>query len=599
MKKNHYKKASLFIVLCLFFSSFSKVNAAETFKDPFYKDQYYLASIHAQEAWEIQSSASAVVVAVIDDGVFEKHSDLGIQIWKNQKELNNNIDDDKNGFVDDFHGWDFVQNTYDIGVYGSHGTGVAGIFAAMPNNGTGIVGITRGVQIMPLLICGNLGTCDISLLPKAIRYATDNGANIINISLGRNYVDGLNEAIEYAYNKGVVLVAAAGNLNNETDLSPDLTAYPRSPVCNDNGQDMVLGVSAVDKNSKMLPWAAYGNCVDVVAPGENIVTTAVTYVENAEYTTHSGTSFAAPMVAAEAALLKAKYPTMTNRQIMDTIKQTADHNPEYGGKLGSGLINIYKALTEPVFSSVVTTPTTDSIIHPDGGVVLGKDKKTVYVISSGKKRGFATPEEYNSQGFVFSDILKATASDLQLPEGPVVPFADGTLVLDTSDGRTIYMIDNSTKRGFATADVFTGLGYAFNKAVKGNLKNYPTGAPVTSAVEPHPEGALVRDGDKVYKIFQDGKKRILSQDVLNSWHWTENKIVKANDADLKLLEIGLMPYRDGTLVKSSTGGIYVVSNGELRPFSNMKRFSQFGYKLESVINIPDEYFYQYAVGAVI
>jgi len=556
-----------------------------------------LTNINAIEAWQLQSNAASVLVAVLDDGVYEKHLDLGMQFWRNQKELNNGIDDDNNGYVDDLQGWDFIQNSNDMRVYGNHGTMVAGILTALPDD-YAIVGISRNTQIMPLLICGNSGECYLDLLPKAIRYATDNGANIINISLGGRYTDTVDEAIRYAYSKGVVIVAAAGNLNNETNFGQDLSANPRSPVCNDNGQDMVLGVSAVDKENKMVNWAAYGNCVDVVAPGVGIMSTAM--YSGLDHDQGSGTSFAAPMVTAQAALLKAKYPSMTNRQIIDSIKQTANHDSSYNGLLGSGLIDVYKSLSQPVFSAPQNgVSQVNSSTHPAGTVVLGKDKRTVYIIGNGEKRGFATPEEYNSHGFVFSDIVVANDFDLGLTDGAVVPFADGTLVLDASDGRTIYMIDNKTKRGFVSAEVFEQLGYTFSQAVLGKLEGYSLGTPIISSSEPHPAGAVVLDGSSHFKIFANGKKRIFSQEVLNSWHWDETRIVNANVGDKNLPEIAIMPFRDGTLIKTKNGGIYIVSNGDLRPFASMEVFNKLGYKTQNIVNISDSEFYFYKVGSVI
>ncbi len=597
------KKANLVLITLLIFGMFPFAVRAEVVStnDLFYKDQYYLTSIHAQEAWTLQSNASAVVVAVIDDGVYSKSSDIGAQIWTNQKEIfGNNIDDDKNGFVDDTQGWDFISNDpFTSQVRGSHGTRVAGILSAMPNNGMGIAGVARNLQIMPLIVCDSRSGCDIELIPKAIKYAVDNGANVINMSIGGTYSDTYNDLVKYAYDKGVVLVVAAGNQDNDTGVGQNLSTHPLSPVCNDNGKDMVLGVSAVGKDHNMIDWAATGFCVDVVAPGEDIMSSVVAPLNGVEYAKESGTSFATPMVSAAAALLKAKYPAMTNRQIIDTLKQTADHNPLYKDLLGNGLIDIYKALSQPVLADSKNVNANNVSAHPDGAVVLGKDGKTVYVTMGGRKRGFATPEEYNSHGFVFSDIIKANDADLNLLEGDVVPFADGTLVLDSSDGKTIYMIDDGTKRGFASAEVFNQLGYSFGKAVRGNLSGYVVGTPIISGTEHHPAGAVVRDGSNVYKIYEDGKARVLSQDVLDSWHWDNNKIVNANQEDIKMPLIGIMSYRDGTLVKSTSGGIYVASSGELRPISSMEKFLQLGYKLKNVKSISDDSLYMYKIGAII
>ncbi len=145
------------------------------------------------------------------------HPDLRDDIWTNQKEIGGNgKDDDNNGYIDDTYGWNFISDTKDMTPTGSHGTMVAGIIGAVKNNSTGISGIASGVKLMSLIAYDSSGGCQVDAVTKAIKYAADNGANIINLSLGTsgatNYTDKYNDVICYAYNKGVVVVASAGKV---------------------------------------------------------------------------------------------------------------------------------------------------------------------------------------------------------------------------------------------------------------------------------------------------------------------------------------------------------------------------------------------------
>jgi hypothetical protein len=239
------------------------------------------------------------------------------------------------------------------------------------------------------------------------------------------------------------------------------------------------------------------------------------------------------------------------------------------------------------------------VTHPIGTVILGADNKTVYLISFGSKKGFATPEEYNSHGYTFGELVKASSADLILPDGGVAPFADGTLVLDTTDGKTVYIIDNGRKRGFTTAEVFNKLGYKFSQAVKGNLSKYPTDNPIGSYELPHPAGALVTIGNTIYYISATGKIPIPNMNVFNSWKWSLSKVVAGNTSDSILTTLGMIGYREGTLVKDTNGAIYIKSGGKLRPFSSMQAFNNLGYKTSNIKNMATGEINSYSIGETI
>ncbi len=311
--------------------------------DALSENQFYLKLTKLDRA-TLPATDTSIVIAVIDDGVYINHEDLRDNIWINTKEvIGNGLDDDGNGYVDDIYGYDFYTNTSEMTVSGGHGTHVAGIIGALTNNGLGIQGIVRKVKLMPLIACDPRGGCPISAVSKAIHYAVDNGASIINLSLSSrgttSFTTEYTAPIRYAFEHGVLVVAAAGNGDIEGGSGQNLDVIPQSPVCNDGEQNMTLGVGAVSDLGDRATWSNYGtNCVDIYAPGEDVLSTAVPTLENRRlYTRMDGTSFAAPSVTGIAALLKQKYPEINPREIIEHLKKTAWH----------GVVDAAKALETP------------------------------------------------------------------------------------------------------------------------------------------------------------------------------------------------------------------------------------------------------------
>lgn len=337
--------------------------------DPLSAAQQYIQRLRIDSAWTLASSGSAPIVAVIDDGVYINHPDLRNNIWVNKKEkIGNGKDDDRNGYVDDIYGWNFVYNTSEMTAYDTHGTMVAGIIGAQTNNAVGITGINGRVKIMPLTVCypssdtTNSG-CSFPAIAKAIKYAVDNGARIINMSLGTNATTGyttyLDSIIRYANSKQVIIVAAAGNGDVEASLGQDLNIIPQSPVCNDVAKDAIVGVAAVNATSDNLTtWSNFGSkCVDARVPGVDVVTTAVPkyndVIAGGLYGYGNGTSFAAPIVTGVISLLMQKYPYITNTEVLKRMRRDVNAN---------GIIDAYKLLTDKYTPPVITSITPAGII---------------------------------------------------------------------------------------------------------------------------------------------------------------------------------------------------------------------------------------------
>jgi thermitase len=306
--------------------------------DPYYAlyQAAYLSRLEMPLAWDYTPGRAEVVIAILDTGVDLAHEDLQDAIWINADEIaNNGVDDDGNGFVDDVNGWDFADGdnmpTDDYG----HGTHVAGIAAARINNGKGIAGMAGNATVMPVdVFMGGIGTYED--LIRAIVYAADNGADVINMSLGASsYSLGEEAAVEYAWSRGVVLVAAAGNTGRNTYHYPAAHSH-------------VIAVAATDAGDHVASFSTHGDFVDVAAPGVSVYST---YPRG--YAAMSGTSMAAPHVSGLAALILSLDPNLSPDQVKAIIETTADDlgTPGWDPYFGNGRINARRAL-----ESVVPNP---------------------------------------------------------------------------------------------------------------------------------------------------------------------------------------------------------------------------------------------------
>ncbi len=336
--------------------------------DPVSVSQNYLAQLNLPEAWQISSGNSDVFVAVIDTGIYFDHDDLKNKIWNNPGEIpSNNIDDDNNGKIDDWRGWDFVTSgpgllqrlsyedyttedgdpTDRVG----HGTEVSGVISAEHNNDKGIKGVGGNTKIMPLRAGyavhtsgGVDGEFDTAGLYNAIVYATDNGAKIINLSLGgvgdeRCLEFCLDDAVEYAISNNVLVVAAAGNGSPGINIE-DNDFIPAS-------LPGVFTVSSVSSQNRFSSFSNYGENVAVAAPGEAILTTGYVAENGTDplpngYVFATGTSLATPIVSGIAALILGKYPSanIKNALMATTQGYTGAHSPQ----TGYGVVDALSAL---------------------------------------------------------------------------------------------------------------------------------------------------------------------------------------------------------------------------------------------------------------
>lgn len=345
-----------FFLSGIFFGGFEVLAAGNRPNDLYYQNQWYLERIGYQHIWSKSSLGDKVVVAVIDSGVDLDHPDLEKNIWSNRFEIaDNGLDDDHNGFIDDFQGWDFINNNNDPkpklneggGDEGAnHGTMIAGIIGAETNNYLGISGLASRVEIMSLRALNENGVGKITDVIRAIDYAVNNGADIINLSFsGLNYNQGFKEALERAYRSKVLVVAAAGN--NSSDLDDDFLY----PVCfkGYNNENIVIGVASLDALDQKTSFSSYGkNCIDISAPGISFFSTYYyDFIDqrDKDYKGYwSGTSMSAALISGSLARIMESNPKLSPAEVLEVLLKSANNldqlNPDYLGQLGSGRVNL-------------------------------------------------------------------------------------------------------------------------------------------------------------------------------------------------------------------------------------------------------------------
>jgi thermitase len=298
--------------------------------DPSLSQQWGMSKIQAsnsggQSAWDITTGSSSVKIAILDTGINQTHEDLASKIVTNQN----------------FTGSPTAEDNY------GHGTHVAGIAAAITNNSTGVAGVGYNSALMNVKVLDDTGSGAYSWIANGIIWATDNGANVINMSLGGSSGSStLQNAVDYATSHGVVVVAAAGNSGSS---SPSYPAYYSNTIA----------VAATDSNDAKASWSNYGSWVDVAAPGVDIFSTMPNHVNQIGLTNYgslSGTSMATPHVAGLAALVWATGICSTNTCVRSQIENNADSISGTGSYWTYGRINAYRSVGGGISPSPGPTP---------------------------------------------------------------------------------------------------------------------------------------------------------------------------------------------------------------------------------------------------
>src|SRR3989344_4424801 len=569
----------------------SEVHAFAITYDPFLvtdpskiDKQWYLPKTHILEAWDYSKGSSSVIVAIVDTGIHASHIELndgrviaGFNVLTKQDILANSNSDD-NG----------------------HGTAVAGVIGAIPNNAKGIAGINWDIKLMPIKALAADGTGDLASVASGIVWATDHGANIINLSLGGAGFGAdqtLANAIIYAYDHGVLVVAAAGN--DLADHGLNMDSSPVYPVCADNGQNIVLGVAATNINDQKAAFSNYGhNCVDISAPGERIITTAFLPNDPSDNILiyGSGTSLAAPIVSGIAALLKASNPNLTNVDLQNILMNSADPidglnqtnclGGSCNGFLGSGRVNAYAAIAPHLVIS--------------GSLIREASTSNIYIIENNTKRLVSTFVMTNRGLDPNTAVTESVGQLAQIPTGPPLPPLEGTL-LKSPDNAQVYVMHQELKRP-VTYLVFISRGYRFSdlKIISQNeLTSYETGDWYWP-----PDGTMVLvAGNPLVYVMDEQVARPVTFFVFTQRKLSFAKVVKVTADEFSHVppapdQYWLAPV-DGTLIKSDIDpGIYVIENTTRRLLS-FEAFSARGYAFLNVKVLPQAEIEVIALGSPI
>jgi len=315
--------------------------------EPLYSQQWGLQAVKLPQLWNADNNNNTdrAVIAILDTGVDIEHPDLAANIWTNPEETDNGYDDDNNGFADDLHGWDFVNQTPDMHDFNSHGTHCAGIAAAVGDNGIGMTGANPMAYIMPVAVLQSNGTGDVATIIQGINYAKNNGADVISMSFGSyGYSIAFEQALAQAYQNSV-LVAAAGNDGKHIDprCCPESSHSRMDAPMFPAAFTFVFGVEATQQLPGLCGYTTCWSNTDcdgpsfsqfgeeqlynyeLQAPGAGIYST----VPNGNYRAYSGTSMAAPLVAGGiSALLHAK-PYASQEMLWGDLINTAGNHVNF------------------------------------------------------------------------------------------------------------------------------------------------------------------------------------------------------------------------------------------------------------------------------
>jgi hypothetical protein len=490
--------------------------------DPLYNQQGYLDYINIRQAWDI-AKGNGVVVAVLDSGVDINHPDLKFNIWKNTDEIaGDGIDNDRNGYIDDVNGWDFVDSDNDPspvvdGEYDklaiSHGTAISGVISAVGNNGRGMIGVAFNSKIMPIRILEGNGEGFVDDLVAAIEYSIEKGADVINLSLvGDTRSQMLEEVIERAHKNGVVVVAAAGNTLS-VDGGNDLDGDPMYPVCYGNSDpDTVVGVSSISSSGIKSSFSSYGSeCVDVSALGEGISNLSYHDPDNGledEYSYNwAGTSFSTALVSGVAALIKSNNQSLTADQVMTALVSGSSdvdkNNYLYTGELGAGALDALGSLTADVGPL-------------QGRLIKLENLSAVYYVNGNTRHLFSNEKVFFSWyrgSWVDQDIEIVLQDEFDsYSSGNNITIRPGTNLIKFQNSNRVYTVSTGGILHYASIDILDNLYDDHeNRTIamqNGFESDYKRGNPLDGSY--YPSGTLIRydDSSDIWYIDDNQKRKL-------------------------------------------------------------------------------------------
>ena len=374
-----------------------KVHALEIPDDANYSLQWSHQNAESEAGWDIETGSQNIIIAILDTGIDFDHPDLDEKIWSNTGEIpGNKKDDDSNGYIDDTVGWDFENNDNYPDDDHFHGTHCSGIAAAETNNSEGVAGVCWNCTVMPVKCLDDEGYGSWTSVALSVRYAADNGADIISLSLGDESSSSLMEdAVNYAHDKGVIIFASAGNNNNDDLYYP---AY----------YDNVISVTASNSADGKAYFSTYGYWTDIAAPGVGIYSTVLN-----SYAYKSGTSMSCPFVAGVAGLLLSKNSNLSVDMLETILKSSTDPVISPTKYMGTGRINVKKAL-EKADSGIVA-----KLNNSLKGITTSS---TVSITGTAKGAGFVNYSLYYAEGIYPENWTEFSNSTSQVTDAELGQF---------------------------------------------------------------------------------------------------------------------------------------------------------------------------------
>jgi serine protease len=436
--------------------------------DPVIAQQWHIAKINSYQAWDLNKGDTNVIVGIVDSGTDFDHPDLQANFKTRWNEPINGIDDDANGYIDDWRGWDFWGNDNNPSIMpgaNPHGSHVSGCASQVTNNGVHGAGIGYKVKI---LMTKHTDDSD----PESLLYNTDlgltycyqNGAKVINCSFGSSYYSAYTQTIvNNAWTNGTIICASAGN-GDANGVGQNWARYPAS-------YDYVVSVAATNSSDIKTTFSNYHSTVDLSAPGQDILST----VYNNDYVRWDGTSMSSPITAGTVALIRSKYLAWTPQQVVDRLLIGVDSiynlNPAYVGLLGTGRLNAFKCLSDYPIAKVVSFIHNDSLygnndkVYDVGEVIpVAITFKNTHIAGSNASLRLTTTDSdveivqdsvYIGNVPAYNNFNTSITNTFRVKAKSTCPF-DKNITFTVSNSINCYTDDNANtftikfKQGFAT-----------------------------------------------------------------------------------------------------------------------------------------------------
>jgi hypothetical protein len=462
-------------------------------------------------------------------------------------------------------GFNVITNNSNVADDNGHGTFISSIIVSQVNNGLGIAGINDKATIIPIKVLGADGSGNFSDLIKGIQYAIDQNVNIINLSLtASSYTSALSPIIEQAYQKGIIIVAAAGNggLN--------ITTPTVSPLNNDGNKNWIIGVATIDNRGVKSVYANDGLGIDVLAPGDNVL--GYNASNNAEY--RSGTSISAAVVTGVISAWRDYYGTLTPEDAMNLINSSSQNR----------IISMSNAMIKRSYPN---------------GALIRTANSGVYIVKQGIKRPIIDPIVFLSYYYRWENISIVSQSVFDgIPTGDALSLREGVLIADKDK---VYVIEQGLKRPIASPQVFLGLGYQWSNIQfpsQAVLNNHPTGALVGDINIPPNGSVIYAEGTGAY-LVENGKKKPFNSPYtfLSRYRWSDLMLTRRNIVDAFPMGTDVFP-QEGSIIRDN-GAVYWVENNTKRPFASPQAFLGLGLSWGRVVYPPDVVLNTLKQGAII